>query len=267
MNKILPFLLAAALGHSLPAHGHGRLADIQVIDRRTEQPLPVYYAHGTYWVAGEAGARYGIAIRNRLGERLMAVTSVDGINVISGEPAAPDQVGYVLPAYVRFDVTGWRKSDTDVAAFEFTTPDDSYAGRTGRPANIGVLGVALFRERAVPAPPPPPIPLAEAAAGRAEREPAAPSSFARQSLAATAAPERAVSDLPALGTAHGARETSVVSHTPFVRLNERPDEVIRIRYDSYEHLLAMGIVRPMPRHVPNAFPGVAAPAYVPDPPR
>ena len=142
MKKMLPCLMSVALGVSLPAHGHGRLADVLVIDRRTEQPLPVYYARGTYWVAGEAGARYGIAIRNRLGERLMAVTSVDGINVISGEPAAIDQVGYVLPAYVRFDVTGWRKSDSDVAAFEFTTPGSSYAARTGRPANVGVLGVA-----------------------------------------------------------------------------------------------------------------------------
>jgi hypothetical protein len=76
-----------------------------------------------------------------------------------------------------------------------------------------------------------------------------------------------VSDLPALGTAHGARETSVVTHTQFVRQSERPDEVIRIRYDSYEHLVAMGIVRPMRRPVPDAFPGAPQPAYVPDPPR
>ncbi len=266
MKKMLPCLMSVALGVSLPAHGHGRLADVLVIDRRTEQPLPVYYARGTYWVAGEAGARYGIAIRNRLGERLMAVTSVDGINVISGEPAAIDQVGYVLPAYVRFDVTGWRKSDSDVAAFEFTTPGSSYAARTGRPANVGVLGVAIFRERPV-APPPSPEPFDAADSVHLDRLREVAPASAPASAAGSARPSAPVQAAPALGTGHGARETSVITHTTFVRLNERPDELIRIRYDSYEHLVAMGIVPVSTRNAPEPFPGSPGAGYVPDPPR
>jgi hypothetical protein len=53
-----------------------------------------------------------------------------------------------------------------------------------------------------------------------------------------------------------------------VRRHWRPDEVIRIRYDSLENLVAMGIVRPH-RHEelrPDPFPTSDTGAYVPDPP-
>src|SRR5208283_5866339 len=86
-------------------------------------------------------------IRNCLGERLLAVTSVDGINVISGATAGWDQTGYVFGPGERYQITGWCKSDAEVAAFTFTDSPNSYAERTGRPANVGVVGVAVFRER------------------------------------------------------------------------------------------------------------------------
>jgi hypothetical protein len=47
-----------------------------------------------------------------------------------------------------------------------------------------------------------------------------------------------------------------------------PDEVIHIRYDSRENLMAMGIIpthkRPSRDRWPNAFPGYQ-PGFVPDP--
>src|SRR5208282_5525302 len=96
------------------------------------------------------GAKYAIEVHNRLGERLLAVTSVDGVNVLSGATAAFDQAGYVFAPGERYEITGWRKSDAEVAAFTFTESPNSYAERTGRPANVGVIGVALFRERRPP---------------------------------------------------------------------------------------------------------------------
>jgi hypothetical protein len=74
---------------------------------------------------------------------------------------------------------------------------------------------------------------------------------------------------PKLGTAHGERETSIISRTQFVRNSPQPDEIIRIRYDSHANLVALGII-PSPRvqpaqPLPNAFPGATA-SYVPDPP-
>jgi len=120
---------------------------VAIIDRASGVELIPHFYRGEYWVAGKPGATYSIAIRNRLGERLLAVASVDGVNVISGATAAWDQTGYVFGANQRYEITGWRKSDAEVAAFTFTASPNSYAERTGRPANVGVIGVALFRER------------------------------------------------------------------------------------------------------------------------
>ena len=71
---------------------------------------------------------------------------------------------------------------------------------------------------------------------------------------------------PRLGTGHGERETSHVGHTTFERRSTRPDDLIRIRYDSRDNLIAMGIIPTQavpPR--PNPFPGGVAPGYAPDP--
>jgi len=71
-----------------------------------------------------------------------------------------------------------------------------------------------------------------------------------------------------LGTGHGDREYSVVGHTAFERLQEQPNEIIRIHYDSYENLIAMGIIeRPRAEHSPaDPFPLSTPGEYVPDPP-
>lgn len=260
---------------AMPAYGLGRIAEVSVVDRATHAVLPVYYALGSYWVAGTPGRRYGLVIRNALGGRVLAVTSVDGVNVVSGETAAVGQTGYVLAPFERCEIDGWRKSDQEVAAFEFTSVGQSYAALTGRPASVGVLGVALFRER--PAPPPEPPSLAyndgrvdagerAVAAGKAALEPLGARAPAPASSASVA--PRAM-DMPTLGTGHGEREPSVVTHTEFERAGEHPDEVLKIRYDSFDHLVAMGVIRlPLPRRAqPDAFPGSPLLGYVPDPPR
>lgn len=150
-------LAVTCLAAPSAAHAIGALADINVIDRGTGQVLPVYTHQGRHYVAGRPGARYAVRVVNQAGARVMAVMSVDGINVVSGDSASPDQNGYVFSAWQRHDVAGWRKSQAQVAAFEFTALPNSYAARTGRPENVGVIGVALFRERAVPVPPLPPV--------------------------------------------------------------------------------------------------------------
>ena len=148
MRHLPYFTLCAALAAaSCAARAAGTIADVTIVDRDSGAALHTYYYHGEYWVAGRPGARYAIRIRNRLGERLLAVTSVDGVNVLSGETAAWDQAGYVFNPGESYQITGWRKTDAEVAAFTFTDSPNSYAQRTGRPANVGVIGVAVFRER------------------------------------------------------------------------------------------------------------------------
>ena len=271
------------LGVRTGAHAAGRLADVQIIDRDTGSVLPTYRSRGEYWVAGRPGARYSIMIQNHRGERILAVTAVDGINVISGETGAWGQSGYVFSPGESYEIAGWRKSDAEIAAFNFTAAANSYAERTGRPANVGVIGVALFLER------PARVPSYQAFDRRSEESGAtqnrvegaldsaarAAPSGSREGVASApkleeVKPYASLSNaVPAqkLGTGHGAREASYVQNTTFDRLSTTPNEVIKIRYDSYENLVAMGVVPSRPwQSAPNPFPDSAAPRYVPDPP-
>jgi hypothetical protein len=269
-------LTAACLALAVQsAQAAGRLAEVLVIDRDSGVPLRTYYHHGEYWVAGNPGARYAIEIRNTLHQRVLAVTSVDGINVLTGDTARWDQSGYVLHGEEAYEITGWRKSQAEVADFEFTAVSNSYAARTGRSGNVGVIGVAVFRER-VPEHATATAPSAAASAPPSARESGAESNTGGGAEvddgAARAAQRSDAVAQPApparLGTGHGTRERSYVEFTDFTRANSRPNEMVRIRYDSRENLLALGII---PRAAPvagdpNPFPGSSLVHFVPDPP-
>ena len=214
-------VVAATAAASMNASAIGRLADITVIDRSTGQSLPVHYYRGEYWVAGTPGAKYSVAVANATGGRVLAVMSVDGVNVLNGQTASTDQSGYVFNGHQRYEVTGWRKSNSEVAAFEFVASPASYAERTGRPANVGVIGVALFKERAYQPPvavtPPPwtvsPRKSAETGAGAAGRAADGVSNSAQSAPPAPAPASGAA--LSALG--HGADQFDVAI-TQMVRL-------------------------------------------------
>jgi hypothetical protein len=270
---------------SVPVHAAGSLANVSVIDRNTGQTLPVHQHAGRYWVTGNPGSRYAVRVHNRSGERLLSVVAVDGVNVISGETAGTSQSGYVFAPWERYDIAGWRKSQAEVAAFFFTSLGNSYAARTGRPGDVGVIGVALFRE-SPPAlsnsmPRQRPYGRLDEGAGassrdRAEAPAAAPPAEAEAKRAAPAdsAGTSGARAQPRekLGTGHGARESAWVDYTAFQRARETPDEVIVIHYDSRENLVAMGVLpelRPLPRPAPRPrpFPGQPEIGYVPDPPR
>ena len=129
------------------AHAIGRLVDVQVVDRDSGETLTPIAWRGEWWVAGRPGARYAVTLINRSGQRALGVLSIDGVNAITGDTASWSQSGYVLSPYEHNQIAGWRKSTERIAAFEFTALPDSYAAQTGRPANVGVIGVAIFNER------------------------------------------------------------------------------------------------------------------------
>ena len=118
------------------------LARVDVYDRSAGEALPVYRHHGRRYVVGEPGNEYAVRIRNCSGRRLLAVLSVDGVNAVTGESAAPDQAGYVLEPGGYVNIQGWRKDLSRTAAFYFSDPGDSYAARTGRPRDLGVIQTA-----------------------------------------------------------------------------------------------------------------------------
>jgi hypothetical protein len=256
---------------ALAAHAVGQRADVSIYDRASGRSLPVYWHEGRAYVVGRPGNEYQVIVRNRVGEDLLAVVSVDGLNVMNGEPANPRQSGYIISSWTRLDVKGWRKSLDDVAAFYFTTLGDSYAGRTGRPANVGVIGVALFQRKHYEPPPeaaadPSPYRMQPYARERSDakrenhnEEQRAPK-LAQDSAGVATAPPPAAS--APLGTGHGRREESRMQWVAFERATDMPVETIAIYYDSYRNLVAQGVLQqPMGRRDPNPFPT----AFTPDP--
>jgi hypothetical protein len=205
--KPVRILLAALVLFAGKVHARGELADLTVFDRTEGRRLQVHWHEGRAYVVGKAGNEYRIAVRSRLREDLLAVVSVDGVNVVTGQ----------------------------TAAFYFTSLADAYAARTGRPDNVGVIGVALFRKRHTPAPSP---------IGRAE-----PLSRDRAAEAR-------------IGTGHGRHESSPAHYVGFERASSAPAQVITLYYDSRANLVARGVIRdavPVAPH-PRPFPG-----FVPDP--
>jgi hypothetical protein len=263
---------ATSIFAAVPAAA-GQLVDVAVINRATGQRIPVHLHQGRMYVVGSPGERYAVYLANRTGKRVMTVVSVDGVNVVTGETASPDQSGYVLAPGQSFEVNGWRKSMNEVAAFYFTRLPDSYAARTDRPDHAGVIGVAAFREWQRPRPVPQPMtaPLSRSEAETAEAESRAKADAGGGAPAAPA-PENSVGQAmrgpllerqEKIGTGHGERERSEVLYTNFRRATPYPNETLTIYYDTYANLVARGVIpRPTPVVEPNPFPGGR---FVPDP--
>jgi hypothetical protein len=256
------------------------IGSMEILSRAEGRTLPVYTQDGRRWIVGTPGEEYGIRVCNTTGERVLAVMSVDGVNIVSGETAAPSQSGYVLSANECYEINGWRKSNSTTAAFYFTELPDAYATRTGRPDNVGVIGVAFFREkpqRAVwkdspkiaAARPPEPMARQDAGAPSAAAE-APPNDAARQRGEAATASAPVAPPAPAplakIGTGHGRYEASYVQNTRFERESATPNLTLAINYDRRENLVSMGVLPP-PWASRNAHPFPAWPGrFVPDPP-
>ena len=250
-------LIAVAILHSAGSLA-SPLAGVDIYDRTNRQALETHRHDGKQYVIGTPGHEYAVRIRNRTGGRLLAVVSVDGVNAVTGETASPGQSGYVIEPGGYVNIQGWRKDLERTAAFYFSDPGDSYASRTGRPDDLGVIGVALFRERERPTPYAYEnrAPTAASSAGTAARQGAAERSD--QSSARATAMEAP------LGTGHGRREHSPVEQVEFERASASPDQRIVIRYDRRENLVAMGVLPPAARwHEPDPFPATLG--FVPDP--
>ena len=235
--KVLALLALALCAQACAA---GNLADLTIYDRTEGKRLPVYWHGGRAYVAGKPGNEYQVSVRSRLGEDLLAVVSVDGVNAVTGQTADASQSGYVLSPSGAVDIQGWRKSLSETAAFYFTSLGDSYAARTGRPENVGVIGVALFRRKQEPAAQIAPIEKREASRDGAS----APRAEAQ------------------IGTGHGRLEAAYARYVSFERASSTPAEILTVYYDSRANLVARGIIRtpvPVAPH-PRPFPG-----FVPDP--
>jgi hypothetical protein len=250
--------------------------------------LRAFHKADETFLLGSYGRRYNLRVRNQTGRRVEAVVTVDGRDVVSGRIGDfKRERGYLIDPYSDVLVEGFRTSLEDVAAFRFAAPEESYSSRMGTPQNVGVIGVAIFPERVVPVhrrpmplydrPHAPPSPMDDmgssygparksAASGRAAgvgtMSADAPSASAAESsgtgYATHAEAQRSKGNL---GTEYGESHASHVREVEFRRASAtQPSQVIVLRYDDEEGLLARGfrlheppVVSYAPRE-PNPFP-------------
>lgn len=261
--------------------------------------LPIYPHKGESFSEAPKKGTYKIRLRNDSPSRRLAVVSVDGANVLSGEDAGAEGAGYVLRPWETLEIPGWRRGAETVAEFEFRPSSESYVAKTGRGTkNVGVIGVAVFDEKVRPASVkvirevhhhynwpwetwPWPRPHRETPYtqwetiwgtnsntlddGHSTVCSNAATNGATLNRAMKSATTSKVSE--SIGTGYGSETTFYTVSTHFERATAAPTLVIALRYASREQLKKWGVPleRPAVDERPNPFPaspGLSVPAPV-----
>lgn len=98
-------------------------------------------------IAGQADQQYQLYFRNHSVNRdYEIVVTVDGLDVLNGQPGKLENNGYLLYAGKSMSIKGFRKNSQTEAAFTFSKPNASYAANSafGDANNVGVIGFAVF---------------------------------------------------------------------------------------------------------------------------
>lgn len=251
------------IGNSITSSGG--LISVSVVVGGVPQAL--YRDHdGQVWVVGRFGQSYGIKVSHLHAGRVEVISSVDGRNTLKNERADLTEVtGLIFRGTYTFK--GFREDDQEVSAFVFCEPDRSAAAQAGDPGNIGVIGIAAYREKPAwtpmvhhhatdPYPEPWPAPHRHPrykglsmGGGRQSAGSSYSSTLHDSSASVEYGPPMAVAS-PGLGTGLGETISDPVGKTTFTREGEA--ESVTIRYDTEANLRARGILTQ--DHSPQAFP-------------
>ena len=110
-----------------------------------------YQHQGKTFIEAKNGSEYVIEIKNNHYKRILAVGSVDGLNVLTGKAASDTDTGYIIGAYSSEKIKGFRFSDDEWAMFKFGYKfyGNTYAQskEDGSEKNCGVIGLRVFYEK------------------------------------------------------------------------------------------------------------------------
>jgi hypothetical protein len=154
-RNALSFIIEEAMLDRIAAYQEIPMANNVEVEIWTEgddnklHPSRIYDHNETLYTEGVKGKRYAIKVRNRSPGRILAVVSVDGLDIHDGQDAAHDKDGFVIPAFDEYVFEGFRTSNEEVAAFRFGAQEKGYASKKGKARNIGVIGVAIYQEHVV----------------------------------------------------------------------------------------------------------------------
>lgn len=112
-------------------------------------PAKEYFHKNKHYMEGKQGSRFSLRMKNNSNEKALFIPSIDGLSIMDGNEASFSSRGYVINAHDSLTVEGWRTSKDKVAEFYFSSQEESYADKTKKGDNIGIIGCAVFKERVV----------------------------------------------------------------------------------------------------------------------
>lgn len=118
------------------------------------KPVTEVTHNGRTYIEGRKNSVYELQFKNKTNQRVLIIPSVDGLNVLDGEPCGKDSNGYVVGAYGSITIPGWKVDGKTAAKFVFK-PQDAHRGKDQTyvesmdedPENQGVIGFMVFREK------------------------------------------------------------------------------------------------------------------------
>lgn len=116
------------------------------VDSESRKKFPLVRDNGRYLLQGRDGEAYTLRYVNHSQNTYEVITSVDGLDVITGQQASRKNSGYVLRPNGELVINGFRKNESSVALFIFGKAHQSYAANTpqGSVQNSGVIGTVLY---------------------------------------------------------------------------------------------------------------------------
>lgn len=121
---------------------YGYSAHVLVNGRKVKE----YTHNGLTYIEAKEGTEFSIEVKNHHYGRVVAIISVDGIDVVDGKPATSKSRGYILNGTSAETIRGYRRSQDEIAAFKFTNAQGSYAADKGAGQNNGIIAVKFVGE-------------------------------------------------------------------------------------------------------------------------
>ena len=114
------------------------------------KPIQEYHKDERTFVEGRQGSNFSLELTNLTPRRILVHPTVDGLSAMSGKEASRlDDDGYVLHAFQKTTIPGWRLNNDEVARFFFAGAGKSYAEKTGKGRDKGVIACAVWEEKVV----------------------------------------------------------------------------------------------------------------------
>lgn len=128
------------------------------------KPMREYYHKDKFYIEARQNSEYSVKIKNHSHKKIMAVLSIDGIDVLKGKNAIDAESGYIINPYSSTEIKGYRIDDDNVVTFKFDDGKKSYStqveqkfdkkkiekvqkGETAPSKNNGVIGVRIWEEK------------------------------------------------------------------------------------------------------------------------